>query len=222
MDKVRTKVERTLGQTQDLEHHWHAFNKYLNLLPHAIPGTANKDSGAHLQHRHWSLSPGVPEELAGYHSACKLVMGQHARTPFATVYDSYLWCLTENKALSAVAVRAFDSKGNRLTQHWIDFCGRVLQGATKAQQRQLIGAAEYVEQPLTVQTARSLLAPQRYQQQQSKGKVGWQRRYGKSKGGGYGNSSAPAPTPAPAPHGQPWAKKPLACWRCELPTRRES
>ena len=35
----------------------------------------------------------------------------------------------------------------------------MLQGATKAQQRQLIGAAEYAEQPLTVQTARSLLAP---------------------------------------------------------------
>ena len=34
-----------------------------------------------------------------------------------------------------------------------------MQGATKAQQRQLIGAAEYAEQPLTVQTARALLAP---------------------------------------------------------------
>ena len=72
---------------------------------------------------------------------------------------SYLWCLPENKALSDAAARAYDSKGNRLTQHWIDFPGRVLQGATKAQQRQLIGAAEYAEQPLTVQTARSLLAP---------------------------------------------------------------
>ena len=86
-------------------------------------------------------------------------MDQHARTPFATVYDIYLWSLTENKALSAAAARAFDSKGNRLTQHWIDFHGRVLQGAMKAQQRQLIGAAEYAEQPLTVQTARSLLTP---------------------------------------------------------------
>ena len=34
-----------------------------------------------------------------------------------------------------------------------------MQGATKAQQRQLIGAADYAEQPLTVQSARSLLAP---------------------------------------------------------------
>jgi hypothetical protein len=34
-----------------------------------------------------------------------------------------------------------------------------MQGASKAQQRQLIGAADYPEQPLTVQTARSLLAP---------------------------------------------------------------
>ena len=67
--------------------------------------------------------------------------------------------MTENKALSDAAARAFDSKGNRLTQHWVDFPGRVLQGGTKAQQRQLIGAAEYAEQPLTVQTARSLLAP---------------------------------------------------------------
>ena len=54
VDKTRTQVERTLGQTQDLEHHWHAFNKYLNLnlLPQVVPGTANRDSGAHLQHWH--------------------------------------------------------------------------------------------------------------------------------------------------------------------------
>ena len=159
VDEARTQVERTLGQTQDLEHHWHAFNQYLDLLPQAVPGTANKDSGAHLQHWHWSLSPGVPDGLAGYHSVRKLVMDQHARVPFLTVHASYLWCLTENKALSDAAARAFDSKGNRLTQHWVDFPGRVLQGATKAQQRQLIGAAEYAEQPLTVHTARSLLAP---------------------------------------------------------------
>ena len=55
VDEARTQVERTLGQTQDLEHHWHAFNKYLDLLPQAVLGTANKDSGAHLQHWHWSL-----------------------------------------------------------------------------------------------------------------------------------------------------------------------
>ena len=79
-----------------------------------------------MQHWHWSLSPGVPEGLTGYHSVRKLVMDQHARDPFATVYESYLWCLTENKALSDAAGRAYDSKGNRLTQHWIDFPGRVL------------------------------------------------------------------------------------------------
>ena len=65
VDEARTQVERTLGQTQDLEHHWHAFNKYLDLLPQAVPGTANKDSSAHLQHWHWSLSPGVPEDSQG-------------------------------------------------------------------------------------------------------------------------------------------------------------
>ena len=150
-----------------------------------------------------------------------------------------------------------------------------MQGATKAQQRQLIGAADYAEQPLTVQTARSLLAPvidsavaksegrldakystridlletsvgslettvtselrsfkaemkevlqgitagppapQRYQQQQSKGNGGWQRRSANGKGGGYDNYSAPAPTPAP--YGQAWAKKPVACWGCGGP-----
>ena len=62
---------------------------------------------------------------------------------------SYDFCKPENKALADAASRAFDSKGERLTQHWVDFPGRVLQGATKAQQRQLIGAAEYAEQPLT-------------------------------------------------------------------------
>ena len=72
---------------------------------------------------------------------------------------SYDFCKPENKALADAASRSFDSKGSKLTQHWVDFEGRVLQGATKAQQRQLIGAAEYAEQPLTVQTARSLLAP---------------------------------------------------------------
>ena len=82
VDEARTLVERTLGQTQDLDHHWHAFNKYFNLLPHAVPGTANKGSSAHLKHLHWSLSPGVPEGLAGYHSVRKLVMDQHARDPF--------------------------------------------------------------------------------------------------------------------------------------------
>ena len=100
VDEARTQVERTLGQTQDLEHHWHAFNKYLDLLPQAVPGTANKDSGAHLKHWHWSLSSGVPEAPAGYHSVRKLVMTQHARTPFPTVYNSYRWCLTENKTIS--------------------------------------------------------------------------------------------------------------------------
>ena len=165
---------------------------------------------------------------------------------------SHDFCKPENKALADAASRAFDSKGVRLTQHWVDFGGRVLQGATKAQQRQLVGAAVYAEQPLTVQTARSLLAPmidsavsksegrldakystridlletsvgslettvtselrsfkaemkevlqgatagpQPYQQQ-SKGKGGWQRRYGKGKGS-YGNFSAAAPAPAP-------------------------
>ena len=201
-------------------------------------------------------------------------MDQHARTPFPTVYDSNRWCLTENKALSDAAARAFDSKGNRLTRHWVDFPGRVLQGVTKAEQRQLIGLAEYAEQPLTVHTARSLLAPMidsavsksegrldaKYSsridlletsvgslettvtselrsfkaemkevlhgatagpplyQQQSKGKRGWQRRYGKGKGS-YGNFSAaaPAPAPAPAPYGQAWTKKPVACWECGGP-----
>ena len=46
-------------------------------------------------------------------------------------------------------------------------------------------------------------APQRYQQQHSKGKGGWQRRSGYGKGGGYGNYSAPAPAPAPAPTVRP-------------------
>ena len=35
----------------------------------------------------------------------------------------------------------------------------MLQGATKAQQQQLVGAADYADQPLTVHSARSLLAP---------------------------------------------------------------
>ena len=48
VDEARTQVERTLGQTQDLEHHWHAFNQYLDLLPQAVPGTANKDSSTVL------------------------------------------------------------------------------------------------------------------------------------------------------------------------------
>ena len=86
-------------------------------------------------------------------------MDEHARNPFATVQASYDFCKPENKALADAASRSFDSKGNRLTQHWIDFPGRVMQGATKAQQRQLVGAADYAEQPLTVQTARALLAP---------------------------------------------------------------
>ena len=72
---------------------------------------------------------------------------------------SYDFCLPENSALADAATRAYDSKGQKLTQHWIDFPGRVLQGATKAQQRQLIGAADYADQPLTVHSARSLLAP---------------------------------------------------------------
>ena len=159
MDEARTQVERTLGQTQDLEHHWHTFCRHLELLPQAVPGTPNRDSAAHLQHWHWSLSPGVPDGLSGYHSIRKLAMDQHARAPFATVQASYTWCIAENKALADAATRACDSKGNRLTQHWIDFPGRVLRGATRAQQKQLIGAADYSEQPLTVQTARSLLAP---------------------------------------------------------------
>ena len=180
-------------------------------------------------------------------------MDEHARNPFATVQASYDFCKPENKALADAASRSFDSKGNRLTQHWIDFPGRVLQGATKAQQRQLIGAVEYHKQPLIEQTTRALLAPmidsavfksedrldskystridflevsvgslettvtselrsfraemkevlqsatagppaqQRYQQQQSRGKRGWQRRSGYGKGGGYSSSSAPAP-----------------------------
>ena len=161
VDEARNQVERTLGQTQDQQLHWHTFCRYV-----------------------YTLTCG--------------------------------------------------SKGLRLTQHWIDFPGRVMQGATKAQQRQLmiIGAAHYAEQPLTVQSARSLLAPmidsavaksealqdvtagppapQRYQQQQSKGKEGWQRRSGYGNGGGYSNYSAPTPAPAPAPYGQAWAKKQIA------------
>ena len=58
VDEARTQVERTLGQTQDLEHHWHIFCRYLELLPQAVPGTPNRLSGAHLQHWHWSLSGG--------------------------------------------------------------------------------------------------------------------------------------------------------------------
>ena len=60
-------------------------------------------------------------------------------------------------------------------------------------------------------------APQRYQQQQSKDKGGWQRRSGCGKGGGYGNYSAPTPAPAPTPYGQAWAKKSIACWECGGP-----
>ena len=87
VDEARNQVERTLGQTQDLEHHWHTFCRYLDLLPQAVPGTPNRLSGAHLQHWHWSLSPGVPDGLVGYHSLRKLAMDRHAKEPFATVQD---------------------------------------------------------------------------------------------------------------------------------------
>ena len=263
VDEARTQVERTLGQTQDLEHHWHTFCRYLDLLPQAVPGTPNRtvvltcSTGTGRCHQAYlTASQGTTRSASSRWISTPGVLSRLCR-------QSILWCKPENKALADAAARAFDSKGNRLTQHWIDFPGRVLQGATKAQQRQLIGAAEYAEQPLTVQTARSLLAPMidsavsksegrldakystridlletsvgslettvtselrsfkaemkevlqgatagpqhRYQQQQSKGKGGWQRRSAMARDG-YGNSSAAAP--APAPYGQTWAKKP--------------
>ena len=49
VDDARNQVKRTLGQTQDLEHHWHTFCRCLDLLPQAVPGTPNRLSGAHLQ-----------------------------------------------------------------------------------------------------------------------------------------------------------------------------
>ena len=66
VEEARNQVERSLGQTQDLEHHFHAFCRNLDLMPEAVPGTANRDSAHHVQHWHWSLSPGVPEALQGY------------------------------------------------------------------------------------------------------------------------------------------------------------
>ena len=107
VDEVCNQVERTLGQTQDLEHHWHTFCRYLDLLPRAVPGTPNRLSGAHLQQWHWSLSPGVPEGLVGYHSLHKLAMDRHAKRPFATVQESYDFCKPENKALADAASRPF-------------------------------------------------------------------------------------------------------------------
>ena len=63
VDEARNQVERTLDQTQDLEHHGHTFCRYLDLLPQVVLGTPNRLSGAHLQHWFWSLSPAVPDGL---------------------------------------------------------------------------------------------------------------------------------------------------------------
>jgi hypothetical protein len=121
-----------------------------------VPAVTWLDNITHLEHYLLSLSPAIPSELesSGQKPPRWHAENQHAEDPWNTLAAAQAWILQKEKGVKTAA----DSCRLGLAQHWIDFPGRKLSGATKSQVKKLAGAVMMADSPITETAARSMFA----------------------------------------------------------------